>query len=238
MGESRLGRCLASVACAGAFALLAQSAAAQGTLNVLGSNVGIGTTTPVVPMHVVKTTVGNANMFRIDNAGAASFELRNTAANAFWFFQADQDGTFKFSRLGTGGSEVIVRRRLDQDGATMFVDGSVQATNVVFSSARDLKTGFTPVDRREVLERLVDLPIETWRFNTEAEAVRHMGPIAEDFHAAFALGSDERGISTLDANGVALAAIQGLYDLVREQDEAIRKLQERLNELEGRPASE
>ena len=81
-------------------------------------------------------------MFRVDNEGAASFEFRNTKLGAFWFFQADQDGTFKFSRLGTGGAEVVVNRRLDANGPTMFVDGSIQATNLTYTSARNRKTNF------------------------------------------------------------------------------------------------
>ena len=39
---------------------------------------------------------------------------------------------------------------------------------------------------------------------------RVMGPMAQDFRAAFGLGETELGISTIDADGVALAAIQGL----------------------------
>ncbi len=43
--------------------------------------------------------------------------------------------------------------------------------------------------------------------------MRHLGPTAEDFYAAFGLGSDA-GIGTVDADGVALATIQALYQLM------------------------
>ena len=63
-----------------------------------------------------------------------------------------------------------------------------------------------------VLERLMTLPIASWTYNHEPPGVRHIGPMAQDFHGAFGLGVSPTGISTLDASGVALAAIQALAD--------------------------
>ena len=202
-------------------------------LTVQGNNVGINTTNPLVPLHIVKTAVGNATMFQVENAGAATFELRNTALGAFWFFQADQDGTFKFSRTGTGGSEIIVRRRLDQDGPTLFVDGSVKATNVVYSSSRDEKSDFSSVDNSKILDKLVDLPIEGWRYQHEGEKVRHIGPMAEDFYASFGLGSTDHGISAADVSGVALAAIQALNAKIAERDQRLAELERETAELKA-----
>ena len=54
------------------------------------------------------------------------------------------------------------------------------------------------------------MPVSTWRFKTEDQGVRHAGPMAQDFYAAFGLGEDERTINAADISGVALAAIQGL----------------------------
>lgn len=213
--------------------LVPAMAAAQGVLFVADDKVGVGTETPEVPLHVVKTTVGNANMFRVDNAGAASFEFRNTANGAFWFFQADQDGTFKVSRLGTGGSEIIVNRRGDANGVTMFVDGSIQATNVVYTSARDQKTEFSPLDRSETLDKLVGIPIESWRYKTENDTIRHVGPTAEDFHGAFGLGGTDSVISIADASGVALVAIQALHDEVLERDDRIADLERDVSDLKA-----
>jgi hypothetical protein len=77
-------------------------------------------------------------------------------------------------------------------------------------SDRDGKHNLTPVTPVEVLEKVAALPIATWSWKTQDESIRHIGPMAQDFHAAFGLGESERGISTVDAQGVALAAIQGL----------------------------
>lgn len=85
------------------------------------------------------------------------------------------------------------------------------------ASSRELKHDFQPVDARAILARVAELPILEWSYVNEG-GVRHLGPVAEDFAAAFALGSDDRSIGTVDADGVALAAIQGLCELVQEKD--------------------
>jgi hypothetical protein len=82
------------------------------------------------------------------------------------------------------------------------------------------------VDGGAVLEALARLPIATWSFRTQDPAVRHLGPVAEEFYAAFGLGVDDQHISTADADGVALAAIQGLYHLVREREAELARLAE------------
>lgn len=79
------------------------------------------------------------------------------------------------------------------------------------SSDKNLKDGFVPVDPRDVLERVMAVPITTWKYKGAPEGARHMGPTAQDFHAAFKLGEDDRYIATVDEGGVALAAIQALY---------------------------
>jgi hypothetical protein len=70
-----------------------------------------------------------------------------------------------------------------------------------------------------VLERLAAVPISTWNYRAQDDAIRHMGPMAQDFWAAFELGLGDTGIDTIDPDGVALAAIQGLHALVSEQQE-------------------
>jgi hypothetical protein len=78
-------------------------------------------------------------------------------------------------------------------------------------SDRNAKRGFEPVLPDEVLAGVMSLPITTWRYRDEAAGVSHIGPMAQDFKANFGLGEDERYIATVDADGVALAAIQALH---------------------------
>ena len=100
-------------------------------------------------------------------------------------------------------------------------------------SDRELKEGFEPVDGRQVLDRVATLRVTTWSYKAQGEATRHIGPVAQDFHAAFAVGEDDRHITTIDADGVALAAIQGLHSLVREKEAQLADLAARLDHKDG-----
>jgi trimeric autotransporter adhesin len=84
------------------------------------------------------------------------------------------------------------------------------------ASSEAAKESFIPVDSRQVLDRVAELPIATWSYRVEDSSVRHMGPVSEDFRQAFGLGADDKSIATVDADGVALAAIQGLNQEVED----------------------
>ncbi len=62
-----------------------------------------------------------------------------------------------------------------------------------------------------------------------------MGPMAQDFHAAFKIGEDDKHITTIDSEGVAVAAIQGLYEMIKDRDRELSNcaMSSKLN----RPAS-
>jgi len=94
-------------------------------------------------------------------------------------------------------------------------------------SDRNLKENLVTVDAQEILARLVEIPITTWNYKSQDTAIRHIGPMAQDFYAAFGMGEGDRHISTLDADGVALVAVQGLYQIVQTQDARIEALETR-----------
>jgi hypothetical protein len=93
------------------------------------------------------------------------------------------------------------------------------------ASDRALKENFAPVDVVGILEQVASLPVETWNLRSQDPTIRHIGPVAQDFHAAFGYGEDDRHINMQDANGVNLAAIQGLYTLVNEQEARTAELE-------------
>jgi hypothetical protein len=113
----------------------------------------------------------------------------------------------------------------------LHVNGGVSATAFVNTSDRNAKENFVPVNPRTVLNKVAALPISTWNYK-EMRDGRHMGPTAQDFHAAFGLGGSDKTITTVDPDGVALAAIQGLNELLKEKDKKITRLEKRLCELE------
>ena len=91
----------------------------------------------------------------------------------------------------------------------LAADPSETATVFTPTSDRNAKEEFTPIDARAVLNKVAQLPITEWRYKTQTDA-RHIGPMAQDFREAFGLGRDDKHITSVDADGVALAAIQGL----------------------------
>jgi hypothetical protein len=100
--------------------------------------------------------------------------------------------------------------------------GNVTATSFTSSSDRNLKENFTRIDPQLVLDRVVALPITEWSFKLD-NSTRHFGPVAQDFHAAFGLnGADDKHIATVDEEGVALAAIQGLNQKLEEQNAELK----------------
>jgi hypothetical protein len=106
-------------------------------------------------------------------------------------------------------------------------------------SDRNAKDHLTPVNSQTVLAQVAALPLTTWSYKTEP-GVRHVGPMAQDFYNAFGVGEDDKHITEVDEGGVALAAIQGLDQKLKEKDGEIQNLKqqndslaERLNELEA-----
>jgi Chaperone of endosialidase/Stigma-specific protein, Stig1 len=101
-------------------------------------------------------------------------------------------------------------------------------------SDRNLKRDVLPVDGREVLETLARVPMSTWSYEADDPSVRHLGPMAQDFHDAFGLGASDRSYDPIDAHGVAFASIQALYEIVREQDARIERLEAENAKLRAR----
>ena len=93
------------------------------------------------------------------------------------------------------------------------------------SSSRALKEDFETVDGEDVLARIRAVPVTTWSYTAEGHGVRHMGPFAEDFRAAFGLGTDDTTIGLLDIDGVNFAGVQALERRTSEQAERIRALE-------------
>jgi hypothetical protein len=101
-------------------------------------------------------------------------------------------------------------------------------------SDRALKEHIAPVDQRAILQRVAELPIASWNYKAQPPSIRHIGPMAQDFAAAFGVGEDEKQINLLDANGVALAAIQALTAQVQAQQDELAQLRAELVELRRR----
>jgi len=169
------------------------------------------------------STVGGGS--NNEAAGNYSFVVGYKAQN----YTADHPGVFLFADstnqnfYSAAANEFAARA----NGGFRFVSSSGTCTTTgggwSCTSDRNAKANFVIVDGREVLLKVASLPIQTWNFKDNT-AIRHMGPMAQDFYSAFGLGQDDKTISTIDLDGVALASIQGLYHIVQEKDAEIATL--------------
>ena len=140
-------------------------------------------------------------------------------------------GGFGVAGRASGVGYAVYGDNLDTNGWAGYFNGKVRCTTLTQSSDRNAKQDLVSVNAREVLAKVARLPIAEWKFKADP-ATRHLGPMAQDFYAAFALGGDEKSITSLDADGVALAAIQGLNQKVEEKENEIQALKTRLADLE------
>jgi len=101
-------------------------------------------------------------------------------------------------------------------------------------SDRNRKESFSAVDAQEILAKLVELPVTTWNYTFEDPSIRHIGPMAQDFAAAFEVGATDTMIFQIDADGVAFASIQALHGEVEALQTENAALEEKLARLEAR----
>jgi hypothetical protein len=176
----------------------------------------------------------------INNAasGARSFAAGQNASANFsgCFVWADNSTT---TTLNCGAANKFVARAA---GGVWFYSNSAMTTGVhmdpnggmfISNSDRNAKKDVVRIVPRDILRRVAALPVSTWTYKGEP-GVRHMGPMAQDFYSAFGLGTDDRGIGTVDADGVALAAIQGLNEKTTELEATVARLANENDELRKR----
>jgi len=133
---------------------------------------------------------------------------------------------FLVPKLANGAYPLYVSNKkvgMSQPGITFGVGLAPSDSN--------LKENITPVDGKDVLTRLAGIPVSVWNYKSQDPSIRHIGPMAQDFQAAFRVGESDRFISMVDSGGVALASIQGLYSILQEKDREIRDLRRENTEL-------
>jgi hypothetical protein len=114
----------------------------------------------------------------------------------------------------------------------MYLSAGGSGWNIV--SDPMYKENFQPIDTATLLERLAGIEISTWNYRSQDPTIRHIGPMASDFNALVdGLGGEGANyINSLDADGVALAAIQALYAENQALESRVTSLEARLATLE------
>ena len=144
---------------------------------------------------------------------------------------SDPSGYDTFSVGATGG----VRFVTGSDKVTYISSGSAGWSN---TSTRAAKTDVRRVDPASVLTAVRTMPVSTWEYTDgkgDGQGTRHIGPMAEDFHGElpYDLGNSDDHINSINADGVALAAIKGLTERVTTQRQHIAELRAEKNTLDA-----
>jgi hypothetical protein len=172
---------------------------------------GVGTWSPASALEI--ESIGEDAELRLDRTDGGA-----------WVMAAKENQTFTIG-LPDGGQTLLTLR----SSGALETSGPVNGL-----SDRNAKQGFEAIDRATLLGRLASLDVAEWSYISEGPGVRHVGPTAQDFHAAFGLGDDDTHISLSDLSGIALAAIQELHLRLEQKDREIAELRARLAALEDR----
>lgn len=170
--------------------------------------VGFKTSTPVLELHTSDTD-SPALRLEQNNAGGFTAQTWDIAGNEANFFVRDVTGGSLLPFKIIPGAPTNSLRIESSGNVTMGADLTLAGV-LHQGSSRAIKTSFSLVDGRALLERLTAMPISTWSYLKDSAGTVHLGPTAEDFHAAFGLGPDDAHIAPSDAAGIALAAAQQL----------------------------
>jgi hypothetical protein len=176
---------------------------------------------------------------RATGDGSVAMGSHTRAAHSGSFIFADVDSTNVISTTGlnqfvvrAAGGYFLYTNSALSNGCLLAAGGGSWSCG----SDRNIKSNFNAVDGVAVLNTLMSLPIETWNYNTQDPSIRHMGPMAQDWYAAYGLGESDKTITGVDADGVAFAAIQGLYTVVQEKEDRISALEAQVAALEASSA--
>jgi Chaperone of endosialidase len=200
-------------------------------LNALYSNKS-GANTAIGSGALEKNTGGDANTaIGYEALGSSTSGYQNIAigVTALQYLTTGDNniaiGSNAGSEISTGQNNIdignaghsddngVIRIGYEESQSATYLVGTVYAYTLSLSSDRNVKESFTPVNAQTVLAKVSSLPITEWNYKKDSKGVQHIGPMAQDFHAAFGLdGKDDKHISVIDEGGVALAAIQGLNE--------------------------
>jgi hypothetical protein len=155
------------------------------------------------------------------------------------YARANHRGTFVWSDSAVSAAESVYTTGSDQfrvraRGGTWFFSNAAMTTGAYLAAGSNswesacdsaTKEDFRAVDRKALLDKVAALRVRDYKMKDQDDGTRHIGPVAQDFHTAFGYGGNETSINMADADGVALAAIQALYDdnkQLRQELEALK----------------
>jgi len=193
------------------------------------------------------STVPGGNNNTASGLGSIAMGIQaRTEASAFaphdgaFVFSDGSSGNFRstaahtFNVLATGGARIVTAATNTSGEATPTAGVTIGAGGGSWTSLSDraAKRDLLAADPKDVLRKVMAMPIYTWRYITEISGANHMGPMAQDFHGAFGLGDSDKTITNVDADGVALAAIQGLKQELDRKSRRIDRLEREVKTID------
>lgn len=118
----------------------------------------------------------------------------------------DRDHAIHF--YAPGGVDIV-------SGETTLAHLAPNAGSWSHVSDRRVKINIQSLDSSSILSKVIDLPIMEWNYKGQ-HYVQHIGPMAQDFHALFGLGSTNRYIQSVDVDGVIFSSIQALGHILNQ----------------------
>jgi trimeric autotransporter adhesin len=208
----------------GAFALVLNSSGSFNTAsgNQALDNNGSGSDNTAVGFSALEDNTSGSN--NISLGYGAGFYITTGSSN------------IDIGNMGLSTDTNIIRIGSGQTATYLVGNVYTPSGTVQSSSDRNVKEDFATINPKQILAKVASLPVTEWNYKT-GKGVEHIGPMAQDFHAAFGLnGADDKHISVVDEGGVALAAVQGLNlkleEQAKEKDAEIADLKTRLDALE------
>lgn len=208
-------------------------------------SIGMGTKFPAAELHLYNSETPTIRLQEVTGITNYSWDLTGSSTG-FVLSDAITSETPLVVNAGASSNSIFVSASgflgvgTDSPSAQLDVAGDANIDgNLVLEgylserSDVDAKENFKAVSGSEILAKLVEMPVTTWNYIDDSETT-HIGPMAQDFYGAFGVGLDDKHLSALDVNGVALASIQELNRVVEKKDAEIASLKSDLSNLEAR----
>ncbi|MGV6860140.1 MAG: tail fiber domain-containing protein [Putridiphycobacter sp.] len=180
-------------------------------------------------------SLGNYSTASGNNSFAMGFQAK--AIHSGSFIYADKSTTGYIET--TADNQFMVRAA----GGTIFFTSSDLTTGVVLApgagswsilSDSTKKENITPINYNDYLSQLDSIDVYRWNYKSQANSIQHIGPMAQDFYAAFNIGSDSTYINSGDFDGVNLVLLKGLnekIEVIDNQKDELNKLNQELELL-------
>jgi len=165
-----------------------------------------GSSNTFIGSHAGSRSKGSGNVF-IGHGATPNSSNEDVSYRLY----IDVDGSTIGGGINPAGfDKPLIYGEFDND--FVRINGTFEVTAGLSNpSSQTLKEDFVAQDAYEILNKLTSLEIAKWNYK-ERPNEKHIGPVAEEFYALFGLGSGDKTISTIDADGVMMLAIQALKD--------------------------